>query len=125
MQKTSKKTLTIADPFTDEQVDTPIGYVARLAGVDRSTARRWALAGEIPTAHERYLAAVIHGVPPDPDWHRFRFRSGYLVNTVTGERFTPQQMETVYLAHQQVSCFRQELERLQRPLEHQLTLIKS
>ena len=122
MPKQSYKWLTVHDPFTLEPADIPPGYAARRLGVTPSTTRRWAESG-IPEPHARHLAALVHGVLPDPAWHQFRAIGGCLVNMETGEKFTPADLKSVYLAHQQVAALRERLREMQRPAGRSLRLV--
>jgi hypothetical protein len=108
MANYSNKWLEIPCPYTGEVTDIPPGYAARLAGVSRTTASRWIVTG-IPEPALRLLQIKVHGLLPCAAWHRFRARGGSLLNVETGETFTPDQMATVYLAHQQASHYRQRL----------------
>lgn len=114
MPEKSNNWLLIHDPITGHAEEIPPGYAARLLGVSRSTALRWCRQG-IPPIAQRHLAALVHGVLPDPAWQDFRTRGAFLVNLATGERFSAQDLKTAYLAHQQVSALRERLRLIERP----------
>tara|TARA_R110002073_G_scaffold2938_5_gene19519 strand:+ start:96337 stop:96798 length:462 start_codon:yes stop_codon:yes gene_type:complete len=109
MRKPSKNWLTLSHPTTGETDDLPAGHVAKLLNVQRRTVESWIIKGKLPAMAARLLHFLALGMLPDPLWHRFRLYGGVLVNTASGERYTPAQLETVYLSWQQLSHTRQRL----------------
>lgn len=123
MRKASKNWLTLSHPTTGETDEIPAGHAAKLLNVRRRTVESWILKGKIPALAVRLLHFLALGMLPDDRWHRFRLYGGVLVNTTTGERYTPAQLETAYLSWQQLSHTRQRLteaERENRQLRRQL-----
>ena len=109
MRKASKNWLTLSHPTTGETDEIPAGHAAKLLNVRRRTVESWILKGKIPALAVRLLHFLALGMLPDAAWHRWRLYGGVLVNTTSGERFTPSQLATVYLSWQQLSHTRQRL----------------
>lgn len=124
MQNYSNEWLEVPCPYTGEVVEIPPGYAARLTGVTRSTARRWLSAG-IPALPLKLLQVRVHGLLPDPAWHRFRFRGGRLVSLDGGLQFEPAQLESAWMTWQHNSALRAELHRIRRPAGRSLRLVSA
>lgn len=122
MPRYSNEWLEIPCPYTGEVVEVPPGHAARLAGVTRQTARRWLSSG-IPPLCLKMLQVRVHGLLPDPAWHRFRFRGGRLVSLDGSLAFEPDQLERAWVTWQQNSALRLELDRIRRPPERVLQLV--
>lgn len=73
--------------------------VAKVLGVSRRTAERYAQARQLPTQARRLLEYELLGVLPDPAFAGFYVDSGALM-TPSGRRLLPAQLEWIELVYQ-------------------------
>lgn len=108
--------LTIWSPDGRESKELHLNTAAKLAGVHRTTAKRWVQSNYIPAHFLALLQFRALGCLPGEDWAGWRVRGDMLLDTDSGESFRPYHMRAAYLAHDQV----RELKRLNGQLRASL-----
>lgn len=113
MQKQSKKWLFVTSLDGKETRDFSASHVARVTGYDLRTVNAWCDGRPIPEPARRFLALVLLGCLPAPDWHRWRVVGRQLLNLDDGQAFDCRDLAADYVMRQQLADARRQIAALE------------